>query len=271
LTKGDVILEFAGTRVWSVAQFRSLIRETPPGRTVNMQVSCAGQVRTVTTKLETAKPQHFNIRIPEIHIPQFEGRDFAYRFIPRGAMLGISADDLTSQLAAYFGVKQGKGVLVTEVMVGSAAEKAGLKAGDVIVGVDGKAVSSVAELRGALPHDFEGKKTVALTVVRDRREQSVTVGLEQAKPGELFRSVELEGIGITPRQIEQLRAEVATHKAGIERTAESVRREWTQEKRRYLQELQRSLQQWRQQLRRENEKVRDYPQSGKKTLAREVV
>jgi C-terminal processing protease CtpA/Prc len=92
---------------------------------------------------------------------------------------------LTSQLATYFGVKQGKGVLVREVVVGSAAEKAGLKAGDVIVAVDGKSVATVAELRQALEiKSGEEKRKLNLTVVRDHHEQTVPVELEKRGLGE---------------------------------------------------------------------------------------
>ena len=154
LQKGDVIVEFAGERVRSEAQLRRLIRETPAGRTVSLQVIRDGQARTLNAKLQS-RTNHFNIQVPEIHIPPinpqlFDFRGFNFPFDGGRPSLGISGDELTTQLASYFGVKQGKGVLVREVVVGSPAEKAGLKAGDVIVAVDGKSVATVTELRQAL-------------------------------------------------------------------------------------------------------------------------
>jgi serine protease Do len=88
------------------------------------------------------------------------------------ARLGVTVQELTDQLAGYFGA--GDGVLVTTVGDDSAARTAGLRAGDVITRVDGEAVTNGAELRRRLT-DAEG--TATLTIVRDRKEQTITVTL----------------------------------------------------------------------------------------------
>jgi predicted metalloprotease with PDZ domain len=127
------------------------------------------------------------VHVPEINVtptyPEpFDYRGFSFLFDGGRPSLGISPDELTTQLASFFGVKQGKGVLVREVVVGSAAANAGLKAGDVIVAVDGKSVATVAELRKAIEiKSGEEKRKLELTVVRDHHEQTVPVELE--KPG----------------------------------------------------------------------------------------
>jgi len=99
----------------------------------------------------------------------------------RRTTLGISGDDLTPQLAEYFGAKQGKGVLISEVTKGGAADRAGLKAGDVIVQVDGKPISGVGELREALDDNFTADtRKVSLTIVRNHQE--LTVSAELTRP-----------------------------------------------------------------------------------------
>jgi len=157
LQKGDVIVEFAGEHVRSEAQLRRLIRETPAGRPVSLQVIRDGQARTLSAKLQPRTNQLY-VQTPDIHIPEMNiapnlvapfARNFAFMLDGRPT-LGITGEELTTQLAEYFGVKQGKGVLVSEVVVGSPAAQAGLKAGDVIVAVDGKDVATVTELRKAL-------------------------------------------------------------------------------------------------------------------------
>jgi C-terminal processing protease CtpA/Prc len=237
LEKGDVIVEFAGERVRSVAQLRRLISETPAGRAVVLQVVRAGQSRTLHAKLEPRKERFFRMEgmaIPRIEVPKFD-----YRVFTRGATLGISGDELTSQLAEYFGVKQGKGVLVREVESGSAAEKAGLKAGDVVIRVDNTEVSSVESLRRALPRDFEGKRKVNLTIVRDRREQTLAAELEA--PEEPLRSLEREATRLREQQARELALQMAERQVDLQKTVQQATRAWTQQYQRYLEEMHRSM------------------------------
>ena len=189
--KNDVIVEFAGEKVRSAAQLSRLVRETPVGRIVPLVVNRAGKTLTLNAQIETShmgpmamveggEPlRDFTIPVPPQ--PPEMGHNFNV-FIARGARLGISGDDLTSQLAEFFGVKQGKGVLVREVTAGTPAEKAGLKAGDVIVAVDGNEVANVAELRHALAEGkTEGeKRKVSLGIVRDKHQQTLSVELDNS-------------------------------------------------------------------------------------------
>ncbi len=212
LQKGDVIVEFAGERVRSEAQLRRLIRETPAGRSVSLQVIRDAQTRTLNAKLESRK-NHFNIQVPEIHIPSINMNGFRLGGVRPS--LGISGDELTTQLANYFGVKQGKGVLVREVVVGSPAEKAGLKAGDVIVAVDGKSVATVTDLRQALETNANvEKRKVNLSVVRDRHEQTVPVEPERLEPGERGRVA--AGSGIDAAEWQRARAEAKAELAAAQ-------------------------------------------------------
>src|SRR5215831_10583357 len=101
--------------------------------------------------------------------------------------LGIFGEPLASeeQLAEFFGVQDG--VLVRSVVKGSAAEKAGIKAGDVITKVDDEKVSSSAEITRVLRKD-RTKKTITVIVVRNKREMPITVNVESAAPGERVRA-----------------------------------------------------------------------------------
>ena len=88
--------------------------------------------------------------------------------------LGVSVQEVTPDLAEYFAVTSG--VMVASITPGSAAAKAGLKAGDVITAVNGKAVSSPNELVQALSAGA-GTHDVNLTIVRDKKETSLTATL----------------------------------------------------------------------------------------------
>jgi serine protease Do len=106
-----------------------------------------------------------------IDIPQFH---MAFQ----NPMLGIDGESLESeeQLADFFGVKEG--VLVKAVRRNSAAEKAGIKAGDVIVKVDDSKVKSSSEITRTL-RGLRSKKTFTVMVVRNKKEMPLTVTMEE--------------------------------------------------------------------------------------------
>ena len=93
------------------------------------------------------------------------------------AVRGLTVESLSTQLGEYFGAPNGRGLLVTSVEKGTAAETAGLKAGDVIVRVNGEKVTDMADWRSAI----RGKAGQSLTlgIIREKREQSVTLKLPE--------------------------------------------------------------------------------------------
>ena len=91
--------------------------------------------------------------------------------------IGVSTTTLTKQLADYFGINDGKGVLVTSVAEDGAAAKAGLKAGDIITAVDGEKVEDSGDLARGINKKKEGD--VTLTVVRNKNQRNITVTPKQ--------------------------------------------------------------------------------------------
>lgn len=199
LEKEDVILEYQGNRVEGAAQLTRLVRETPPGRTVTLKVSRAGETRTVRVKVtEPEGGEHeriirkrieiSDIEIPHIEIPDVDIPEIPLlEGIPSSFRLGVSVENLTGQLGEYFGVKDGEGVLVRSVKKGSPADSGGLRAGDVIVRVDGEKVADSSDLRSAL----RGRrgKTFPIGIMRDKRETSVTVSLPRMEEPALEEGV----------------------------------------------------------------------------------
>jgi serine protease Do len=95
--------------------------------------------------------------------------------------LGIDVEDLNGQLGAFFGAPDGEGILVREVNAGSPAEKAGVKAGDVITALNGERIRSVGELREKLSGKRDEKdRTVKLGVLRNK--SAVTLTVEMPEP-----------------------------------------------------------------------------------------
>ncbi|CAM3567315.1 DegQ family serine endoprotease [Vibrio aquimaris] len=99
--------------------------------------------------------------------------------VKRG-MLGVQGGEITSELADALGYESSKGAFVSQVVPDSAADKAGLKAGDVIVSVNGKNINSFSELRAKVATLGAGKK-VSLGIIRDGKKESydVTLGEQQ--------------------------------------------------------------------------------------------
>ena len=185
LKENDVVMEFSGQRVEGVLQLRRLIRETPVGRPVTLGVYRSGQKLNLTATVSERPSPLGRLRMrrfemPAIRVPEF---DFNFDFDDRGfpssrPRLGVEVESLSDQLAEFFGVKAGEGVLVRRVEKGSAAEKAGIKAGDVITKIEGEKISSPGELRQAVRQNRD-KKTVTVTLVRNRAEITATVELEK--------------------------------------------------------------------------------------------
>lgn len=93
---------------------------------------------------------------------------------------GLTAIELNSQLAAFFNVA-GSGVLVTEVRAGEMAERAGIRAGDCIVMINGERIASPSDLtrmRAAKPGEEKEQTEMTVTIVRDRVEQAIKIKLD---------------------------------------------------------------------------------------------
>jgi serine protease Do/serine protease DegQ len=112
----------------------------------------------------------------------------------RRGLLGVSIQSIDSDLAENLGLEEARGALVSQVMPDSAAEKAGIMAGDVILSVNGEPVTSAAELRVKIGMQRAGEK-VKVELVRDGKSKSVTAVLGQAEaetiaPAELHQGLE---------------------------------------------------------------------------------
>jgi len=237
LQANDVIVDFAGEKVRSVAGLRRMVRETPVDRTVPVEILRNGERRTLNVTIEArlgGGNEFFNFAMPTPEGPEMRLPPHAFEFGPPGSLwfggplLGIRGEDLTEQLARYFGVKQGKGVLVAEVEKGSAAEKAGLRAGDCIVRVDSKDVASVEELHQALTYSSPGssnRSQVTLTIVRDHHEQSLPVTLEERRMEPMMESLNGGDPGLHAGELAAVEAEIAALRPELQAAAQTAARE----------------------------------------------
>jgi len=187
LHEHDVIVSLNGTSVESAAQLRRMIKETPPGRVVSLGVSRDGQPMTIKVPLADRRksmawePQvHVDMpRMPEMPtMPDFD-LPVSVVVVHQSARSGLMVENITPQLGDFFGVKDGKGVLVRAVEKGSRGEKAGFRAGDVVVKVNNQPVHDTSDFTHAL-RSSSGSAT-AVTVMREKREQNLTLTLPAQK------------------------------------------------------------------------------------------
>jgi len=189
LKQNDVIVAFNGTPVESAEQFKRLMRETPPGRTISLDLVRNGQPQNIKVqladrkKLESSMWPHesgdFALAMPAVPptppipaMPAFP-RMWDQTIVRTRSNSGATVESLSPQLGDYFGVKNGEGLLVRSVQKGSAADSAGLRAGDVIVRVGDQKISDNSDWSEALRNAKDGK--VSVVVVRDKKEQTLTL------------------------------------------------------------------------------------------------
>jgi S1-C subfamily serine protease len=202
--QGDVIVAINGEEVASIRKLMRIISEIAPDHQAKLTILRNGEEREITATLaKRPMPKFeggtFNMRLPMPslsegsvlqfpipNLPSSDGEVLVLRgdedgvtFLNSGRQIGVSVSPLTKQLAAYFGISEGKGLLITEVEENSAAAKAGLKAGDVITEADGKQVSSLLQLLKITAEKKEGD--ISLTIVRAGSRQTVKVTPTEVK------------------------------------------------------------------------------------------
>lgn len=179
---GDVLLSYNGENIVGAQQLGRLVAETPQGRKVTVQYSRDGKVESAV--VTTGAPRAANLNFPGG--PGFEVPDFQNltmldipnpMLIWKNSALGIEGESVDSQLARYFGVK--RGVLIRSVEKGSPAEKAGLKAGDVVTAIGDHEVSVPRDVSSFLRSAHYPRKTIAVALTRDRKPITVQIPVSE--------------------------------------------------------------------------------------------
>jgi membrane-associated protease RseP (regulator of RpoE activity) len=182
----DVILSLNGNPVENEGQLRRMIKETPPGRVVALGISRDGQAMTIKVQLaDRRKSMAWQPKMPEMpdmpKMPSMPDFDLpgSILLVHSGLRSGLMIENINAQLGEFFGVKDGNGVLVRSVEKGSRGEKAGFRAGDVVIKVNSQMVHDASDFNRALRSSSGG--TAAVTVMRDRRQLNLTLTLPEKK------------------------------------------------------------------------------------------
>jgi serine protease Do len=182
LKETDVILEVNGQKVDDVEQFVRTIGDAGPTSKVDLAVWRAGTKQNITATLGSRRGM-----VMAVPGNGWDGALMAPRALEEAfpalvgdaPKVGFEGEMLTPQLAEFFGVKEG--VLVRTVNSKSPAEKAGLKAGDVVIKVNGTPVTSPREISSLLR---ASRKSASFTVMRNHKEVTLNVEVaEDRSPG----------------------------------------------------------------------------------------
>lgn len=208
LQKGDVITAFDGETVKSEGKLLRLISEVAPDQKARITVLRNGGEIELTATLGKRENTMFRpfgggdgkglvippsrdelnqLRVPPLTPPELEllqnrfpnSDNNFYAFGQTGRKLGVTVSPMSKQLADFFGASEDKGVLIDEVAENTPAAKAGLKAGDVILEIDGKAINNQADLVRAVNAKTEGEVTI--TILRDKQNQTLRATPESKK------------------------------------------------------------------------------------------
>lgn len=195
LRDGDVIIRFNGEEVTSSQKLTRLVSEVAPDHQVRLTILRNGaesEVKAIIGKRPAPRfesgsfgvpgaPQRIEIPdfegfpgVPAIPFPRGEGNTMVWRF-GNSRQIGVGLTSLTKQLSEHFGVKGGS--MINNVRENSPAANAGLRAGDIIVEIDGKEVANDMDIIRAISSKEEGE--VSITFVRNGARQTISVTPEK--------------------------------------------------------------------------------------------
>jgi len=190
----DVIVTVNGQKIDSEEQLRRVVREIPPGRQINVGILRLGQPvsvqvtladRKVVMKSRVVMDHDMSVTpmAPMPPMPPMANMDIDIPnytvMVQNTSRTGLVVENLTPQLAEFFGAKNGRGgILVRSVEKGSIAEAAGFKAGDVIIGVNKDPVADLGDWRRAVRNNAGA---TPFKILREKKEQQVTLKLPEHK------------------------------------------------------------------------------------------
>lgn len=268
----DVILSMNGTAVESKAQLQRMIHETPPGRIITLGLSRDGQPITIKVQLADKHKEFttwvnpdIHVKIPDVRVPDIDIPAINMVMVTTSARSGLMVENITPQLGEFFGVKNGNGVLVRSVEKGSRAEKAGFRAGDVIVKVNDEMIHDTSDFSHAVRS--RNGASVSIGVMRDKKEQNLNLSLPERKDsGDLIWEESFDGE-------HQIQAESALEFSKMQDYIAKLQPEWelaAENSRKAASALQKEMCKEQREFHRQTERQKEQMQKDMEKLRREL-
>ena len=106
--------------------------------------------------------------------------------------MGVEVDDINEQMGEYFDVKDGEGALISSVTEDSAADEAGLEAGDVIIKIEDENIKSAGDVHKALS-GTEPEQKMEILVIRKGKKKTIEITLGEVPENQMFKQIEMIG------------------------------------------------------------------------------
>ena len=161
---GDVVVDFNGKPVRNSNDLVSMVTATSPGTTVPVKVVRAKKTLTLNVKIE-----ELDLQSEQASVQATGARPNAPSEEPKDTGFGMSVEPMTANAARRLGAPAGGGAIVAEVNQGGAAQRAGIRPGDVILEINDTAVTTVAQVTKVLDAIPVGR-TARILVFRDGQE-----------------------------------------------------------------------------------------------------
>jgi len=208
LKKGDIILKFEGEDITSNEMLVREIRKRKPGDSITLRVGRKGKTRDVEVRLgehsEKDVMLEMQYKFPRLFVPpekllkmpemprlmepekSLEPKMFRM-IMGKRKYIGVNLEEINKELSEYFGVKKGRGLLISQIVKDTPAEKAGLKVGDIIFKADGVRIERRRDLSKLIQNKEKGDR-IKIEFLRDRKARSVEVEIEEEERSGAFRS-----------------------------------------------------------------------------------
>jgi S1-C subfamily serine protease len=205
LKEEDIVLKVELEEIASTKMLVKEIRKRKPGKTITLKIERNGKEIDAKVKLgeysEKNVRQELEYKFPRLFIapkppvvpklpelrklpkPPEPPEPKIFSWVPeQRKYIGIYLEEINRELSVYFGVKEGRGLLVAKITKDSPAEKAGLKVGDVIIKADGIRTERARDLTGVIQDKEKGKR-IKLELLRNKKVRSVEVEIEEERSG----------------------------------------------------------------------------------------
>ncbi|GBD38330.1 Periplasmic serine endoprotease DegP [bacterium HR37] len=158
IKRGDVIVEFDGHKIKEMPDLPKLVAITPPGKEVEIKIIRQGQQKELKLRVGELKEERFSRH------ENISNRD-----------IGLSVSDITPEIASRYGLKDRRGVVVTDVERGSVAAMAGFQPGDIILEINGEPITSTDDYTKVLERSDKEKPILFLV---KRGENTIYIALK---------------------------------------------------------------------------------------------